>query len=118
LASQDRYDLCLILWVVGVGDLLLQVFERVNIRLPFALVVVVVEKAHEVKVGRFGRTNTDIPKRIIVVGVFRLAFAKLDDGEGIVGIGTDVGLVDQLEDGGLAKILIVLRYEKDKNGDI
>ena len=56
----------------------------------------------------------NIPKRIIVFGIFRLAFAELDDGEGKVGIGSDVGLVDQLEDGRLTNILVVLDiYENE-----
>ena len=39
-------DLRLIRWIGGVGDLLLQFPERVDIRAPHALVFVVVEKAH------------------------------------------------------------------------
>ena len=112
-------DIRLIRWVGGVSDLLLQVFEGVDIRLPFALIFVVAEKAHEVNVCRFGWTNGDIPKRIIVVGIFRLAFSELDDFERVIGIGTNVGLVYQLEDRWLPKILVVLNiYEKDKSGDV
>ena len=40
----------------------------------------------------------DIPEGVIVLRVFRLPFAQLDDWKRIVSIGTDVCMVDQFED--------------------
>ena len=81
---------------------------RAQIR-PNALALVVRKICIEVRQAlRIIWVVHDVPKRIIVFGIFRLTFAELDDGEGIVGIGTDVGMVDQLEDGRPTNILVVL----------
>lgn len=48
---------------------------------------------------RLVRVVLDIQQRVIVLWIFRLAFAELDDSERIVGIEADIDLVDQLEDG-------------------
>ena len=83
---------------------------------PLALALIVQESCIEVRQVfppqplRLVWVVLDSEKRVIVVGIFRLAFAELDDTERIVGIRTDVRLVDQLEDGRLAKILVVLSY--------
>jgi hypothetical protein len=83
---------------------------------PFALALIVQECCIEVSQVfppqplRLVWVVLDSEKRVIVVRIFRLAFAELDDAERIVGIRTDVRLVDQLKDGRLAKILVVLSY--------
>ena len=97
--------------VGGSGNLSLEVLERVDVRVPFASVGIVVEKAFQLQAGSRGDGlgHCDIPERVVVAWIFGLTLLKLDESERIIGIGADVGLVNQLEDGRLANVLVVLR---------
>ena len=88
---------------------------RTQIR-PNALALVVRKVCIEVRQAlRIIWVVHDVPEGIIIFGIFRLTFAELDDGEGIVGIGTDVGLVDKHKLGRLTNILVILGTCMDKN---
>ena len=101
--------------IIGIGigsgrDLSFEVFERVDVRIPFASIGIVVEKAFQLKAGSRGNGlgNGDIPQRVVVIGIFGLPLLELDESERIIDIGTNIGLVDQLEDGRLANVLVIL----------
>ena len=96
--------------VGGSGNLSLEVLKRVDVRIPFASIGIVVEKAFQLKAGSRGNGlgNGDIPQRVVVIGIFGLPLLELDESERIIGIGADIGLVDQLEDGRLANVLVIL----------
>ena len=70
--------------------------------------VVVVPRAVEPQLLRIVRVVGDIPQRIIVVGIKRLALLELDDVDGICDVLSEVGLVDHLEDRWLSEVLVVL----------
>ena len=81
---------------------------------PHALVLVVrirrVKVPHAVppQTPRIGRVERDVPQRIIVFGIRRLALLELDDIDGICDVLPEVGLVDHLEDRCLSEVLAVL----------
>ena len=101
--------------IIGIGigsgrDLSFEVFERVDVRIPFASIGIVVEEAFQLKASSSGNGlgHGDIPKRIVVFGIFGLTLLELDESERIIGIGTNIGFVDELEDGRLANVLVIL----------
>ena len=71
--------------------------------------VVVVPRAVEPQLLRIVRVVGDIPQRIIVVGIRRLALLELDDVDGICDVLSEFGLVDQLEDRCRTDVVAVLR---------
>ena len=104
-------------WIVGVvghGNATLELLECIDEGNPFALVGIEVDET--VKGRKISHacnrswiiTDDNVPERVVVLRIFGLSLLELDDGQGIRGILTNIGLIDQLEHRRLANVLIVL----------